>query len=214
MTRLTAGEVHVDEALEGGGAVDAGEVGLQEVVDGGAGDGVAVDGERLHDVLRGGVEAAEGFADEVADDVLGEHARRVIKDFAQRGVAVGREDGEEGFEGAGVSARALARLAEQFVGRVFEADFAVGVHLAEDVLGVGALQPLVEVGAALAAGLDEREVLRREARREDDLDGVVREVEQGAQSLVEFRVADGERLRVHHVLEVVEQHDRAPVSEV
>lgn len=129
------------------------------------------------------------------------------EEFGEGGVAVGGEQGVERLQGAGVALGAGVDLAEQIVGRVAEADAAVGVEGAEHDGGFLGGQALVELDAAVVVGLVEPEVAGGDAGGEDDLDGVARGVEQGVQGLVELGV--GQRLvgGVDDVLEVIEQDE-------
>jgi hypothetical protein len=68
--------------------------------------------------------------------------------------------------------------------RVAQANLAAGIHLAQDVLGIGRGQPLVEVQPGLPARLHQGQRVWGDACRQDGLDRVVRSVQQRAQRLV------------------------------
>src|ERR1700730_2330278 len=70
-------ELHIDQAAQHAAAGQAGHVGLQQVVDRSWDYRIAVDGQRLHNGLCGGVEAAESFADQDLHDLLGQEPPRI-----------------------------------------------------------------------------------------------------------------------------------------
>ena len=69
-SRIATRELHVHQPAQHTAAVYAKHMGLQQVIHRGRWDRVAVDGERLHDSLRGRIEAAERLPHEDRYDLL------------------------------------------------------------------------------------------------------------------------------------------------
>ena len=116
-------------------------------------------------------------------------------------------------ERAGISKGALPGFGEEAVGRVPQANLAVGVHGPQDVFGIWVLQSSVEVEAPLKARLHQRQLARRDTGRDDDLEPVWRKLQQGTQRVVQFGILDLAGFDRDHVLEVVQQHHRPSARE-
>ena len=61
----------------------AGHIGLQHVVHCYRGDGVAINGQRVHDALRSEIEGAEGLAHEHRHHLLGQELPGIVENLLQ-----------------------------------------------------------------------------------------------------------------------------------
>ena len=205
-TLLLADEVHVDQAVQHRGGVHGRDVRLQQVVHRDRRDGAGVDGQGLHHQLGRAVQAAEGLAHQRLDHRLRQRIGGPRQQFLQGRAAIGRQGAVERLQRPRKSARPLADVAEHRVVGRLQPDHAVGVQLAQDVLRVRRIEPFVQRQRPLPLRLDQRQIAGRNAGRDQDLDRVVRRVQDRPQGLLQVVVSQRARAGVEQLFQVVQQH--------
>ena len=172
-------------------------------------DWCAIDGERLHDLLCEWIEAVESLADEIADHILGFRAElpQLLQQASQIRAAIGPQDADDGLQRPRKAAGGLPDLGQRRIGCV-QAEHPARVHGLQNILGIGRLQPLVELqgicnpGWTRSSACGATRVVRITFRPCGGASSTT-------QRFVEFPFLDRLSLRVDHILEVVEENDGA-----